>query len=140
MVPRQHEHQSLSQDWVEFSVSGEQALSFLPYGATPVSAWSPSQQVLTVSSNQFAGFWFGSTVLFLHALGFFARSSTLTPLPFSAVQIGKFGVNGERSYFRFQCPELTPELQGHTTKSSSSFRGFAPPPDAAVGGAAELWR
>ena len=101
MVPRQHEHQSLSQDWVEFSVSGEQALSFLPYGATPVSALSPSQQVLTVSSNQFAGFWFGSTVLFLHALSFFARSSTLTPLPFSAVQIGKLGVNGERSYFRF---------------------------------------
>ena len=87
--------------WVEFSVSGKQALSFLPYGATPVSAWSPSQQVLTVSSNQFAGFWFGSTVLFLHALGFFAQSSTLTPLPISAVQGGKSGVNGERSCFRF---------------------------------------
>ena len=102
MLPRQHKHESLSQGWVEFSVSGERALSFLPYGAAPVPAWSPSQQVLTVSSNQFAGFWFGSTVWFLQALSFFAQSSSLTPLPFSAVHGGKSAVNGERNCFKFR--------------------------------------
>ena len=102
MVPRQHQHQSLSQGWVEFSVSGEQAFSFLPYGAAPVPAWSPSQQLLTVISNQFAGFLFGSTVWFLQPLSFFAQSSSLTPLTFSAVHGGKSAVNGERNCFKFR--------------------------------------
>ena len=34
-------------------------------------------------------------------------------------------------------PKAAMELSGHLTNGSSSFRGFAPPPDAACGGAAE---
>ena len=56
MVQRQHTQHKKSQRWVWFSVSGEQGLSLLPYNATPVSAWSPSQQMQAASSDQFVNF------------------------------------------------------------------------------------
>ena len=56
MVPRQHKQQRKSQRWGGFCFSGEQTLSLLSYNATPVSAWSPSQQMLTISSDQFVNF------------------------------------------------------------------------------------
>ena len=84
MVPRQHKQQRYSQRWVGFSVSGALALSFLPYRAAPVSAWSPSQQVLAVGLYPFAGFWCGFLVRFLQTLSILAQSLNSTPLPSSA--------------------------------------------------------
>ena len=101
MVPRQHKQQRKSQRWGGFCFSGEQTLSLLPYNATPVSAWSPSQQVLAISSDQFVNVLVCLHSQVLQTLGFLAQGLNSTPLLFSAVHGGKSTASGERSRFKF---------------------------------------
>ena len=69
--------------------------------STPVSAWSPSQQFLAVSSNLLVSFLFSAKIRFLQTFSFLAQSVNSTPLPFSAIHGGEFTANGKSCGFWF---------------------------------------
>ena len=134
MVLRQHKQQRKSQRWGGFCFSGEQTLSLLPYNATPVSDWSPSQQVLAISSDQFVNF-----LVCLQSQAF-TNSRLLgsgfklnSPALLSSVWRRALSQSQEL-WLQAGCQKFTYESQGQLTNASSFV---ASPPDAACGGAAE---
>ena len=118
MVPRQHKQQRKSQRWGGFSFSGEQILSLLPYNATPVSASSPSLQVLAISSDQFVNFlaclngqYFTNSRLL--GSGFKLNSPALLSSAWRKVHC-----KWREESLQVWCPKLTPEWRGQLTKKS----------------------
>ena len=80
MVPRQHKQQRQSHLWGGFSASGELAWSLLPYNATPVLAWSPSQQLQnSLSSKQLTTFLFCAKIRFREKFSILAQIVISTP-------------------------------------------------------------
>ena len=131
MVPRQHKQQRKSQRWGGFCFSGEQTLSLLPYNATPVSAWSPSQQVLAISSDQFVNF-----LVCLHSQAF-TNSRLLgsgfklnSPALLSSVWRRALSQSQEL-WLQAGCQKFTYESQGQLTNASSSWLRHPTPPAAA---------
>ena len=122
MVPRQHKQQRKSQRWGGFSFSGEQTFSLLPYNATPVSAWLPSQQVLAISSDQFVNF-----LVCLHNQAF--TNSRLLGSEFKLNSPALLSSAWRKVHCKWRekslqvwCPKLTPEWQGQLTKKSRGLR------------------